>query len=133
MIDLHSCLLQWGNKYRRTGPLQIIKCICDPVVAAAAIGLSALSPGSANADTLEWALAQAYMNNPQLNSQRAIARQADEAVPQALSGYRPKVSIDANAGEQYQQTLAKAGRDPATGQQNYTNAQANFAPRSVGL
>lgn len=101
--------------------------------AAVAIVLSALSSGFAEADTLEWALGQAYLNNPQLNSQRAIARQADEAVPQALSGYRPKVSVAASAGEQYQQTLAKAGRDPITGQQNYTNAEANFAPRSVGL
>ena len=38
------------------------------------------------ADTLNGALINAYQNNPQLNSQRAVVRQTDEAVPQALSG-----------------------------------------------
>src|ERR1700733_15258529 len=46
----------------------------------------------ASADTIEWALVQAYQNNPALNSQRASLRATDENVPQALSGYRPKVS-----------------------------------------
>ena len=43
------------------------------------------------AETLESALVQAYQNNPTLNSQRAAVRATDEGVPQALSGYRPKV------------------------------------------
>jgi outer membrane protein len=139
MIDLHGCLLQWGHKYRRTtAPLRIIKGICDPIVATAAvaIGLSALSSGSANADTLEWALAQAYQNNPQLNSQRAIARQADEAVPQALSGYRPKVSMTADAGEQYQQTQGKVtsgGTATIPGGAEYSHSEAQFFPHQVGL
>jgi outer membrane protein len=141
MIDLHGCLLQWGHEYQRTtGPLRIIKCICDRVVATAAvaIGLSTFS-GSADADTLEWALAQAYMNNPQLNSQRAIARQADEAVPQALSGYRPKVTIAADGGEQYQQTQGKvtsggiqSGTAGGSGAA-YTHDEAQFFPRTVGV
>jgi outer membrane protein len=54
----------------------------------------------ATADTLESALAYAYANNPQLNSQRAIVRATDEGVPQALAGYRPKASITANIGVQ---------------------------------
>ena len=41
------------------------------------------------ADTLESALAYAYVNNPQLNSQRALVRATDESVPTALAGYRP--------------------------------------------
>jgi outer membrane protein len=32
----------------------------------------------ARADTLEWALVQAYQNNPSLNAQRAALRAADE-------------------------------------------------------
>src|SRR5580704_4895396 len=51
----------------------------------------------AEADTLEWALVQAYQNNPSLNSQRAALRVIDENVPQALSGYRPKLSLTGNA------------------------------------
>src|SRR6201999_3837194 len=58
-----------------------------------------LSP--ATAETIEAALARAYRNNPQLNAQRAIVRQTDEGVPQALSGYRPSVNASASAGKQY--------------------------------
>ena len=45
------------------------------------------------ADTIEAALVRAYQNNPQLNAQRASVRSTDENVPQALSGYRPKVAL----------------------------------------
>src|SRR5579862_2984900 len=55
----------------------------------------------AAADTLEWALVQAYQNNPSLNAQRASLRATDENIPQALSGYRPKLSITANGGDNY--------------------------------
>ena len=57
-------------------------------------------PHRASADTLESALAQAYLNNPQLNAQRALVRATDEGVPQALSGYRPRVSATANLSAQ---------------------------------
>jgi outer membrane protein len=59
----------------------------------------------AAADTLEWALVQAYQNNPSLNAQRAALRSTDENVPQALSGYRPKLSVTANGGYDYSSTL----------------------------
>jgi len=55
----------------------------------------------AAAETIEGALGKAYQNNPQLNAQRAIVRQTDEAVPQALSGYRPSISANASAGRQF--------------------------------
>src|SRR3982074_361026 len=56
-----------------------------------------LSPASA--ETIEAALARGYRNNPQLNAQRAIVRQTDEGVPQALSGYRPSINANASAGK----------------------------------
>jgi outer membrane protein len=62
----------------------------------------------AAADTLEWALVQAYQNNPSLNAQRASLRATDENVPQALSGYRPKLSLTANGGYNYADTLSHA-------------------------
>jgi outer membrane protein len=105
-----------------------------PAIAAmiTAIGLSACSIGCAAADTLEWALTQAYQNNPQLNSQRAIARQTDEAVPQALSGYRPKVTVTTSVGSQFQQTVSKTlgadGRTPV-----YVPTEDQFAPRTAGI
>src|ERR1700752_4448668 len=55
----------------------------------------------AEAEKIEAALARAYENNPQLNAQRAIVRQTDEGVPQALSGYRPSINASASAGKQY--------------------------------
>jgi outer membrane protein len=65
--------------------------------AAAAIGYGT----TASADTLEWALVQAYQNNPSLNAQRGALRAIDENVPQALSGYRPKLSVTAAGGFNY--------------------------------
>src|ERR1700741_3306412 len=64
-------------------------------------------PAPVLADTIEGALVQAYQGNPQLNAQRAQVRSTDEKVPQALSGYRPKVSVTASGGYQYtDETLA---------------------------
>lgn len=68
---------------------------------AAATLATAVFTRRAAADTLEWALVQAYQNNPTLNAERAALRATDENVPQALSGYRPKVSVTASAGPEY--------------------------------
>ncbi len=54
-----------------------------------------------SAAACELALVQAYQNNPSLNAQRAALRATDENVPQALSGYRPKVSVTAQGGYNY--------------------------------
>jgi len=69
-------------------------------------GATGLLP-TAKADTLNFALIQAYQNNPQINSQRAAVRATDEGVPQALSGYRPRVAITANTGEQSLSSTSK--------------------------
>jgi outer membrane protein len=55
---------------------------------------------------MEGALLRAYRNNPQLNAQRASVRVTDEAVPQALAGYRPKVAGTFTAGVGYIDQLA---------------------------
>ena len=44
------------------------------------------------------ALAFAYAGNPALRAERARQRATDEAVPQALSGWRPVIVADADAG-----------------------------------
>ena len=77
-----------------------IEAVSITVLTAAAI-LVATLPGTASAETMELALARAYQGNPQLNAQRAIVRQNDEGVSQALSGYRPTLSATASVGEQY--------------------------------
>ena len=80
--------------------------------AAVSVLLTALAgPTPALADTIEAALVRAYQNNPQLNAQRAQVRSTDENVPQALSGYRPKVNVTLGTGVQYQdiQAVQKGG------------------------
>src|ERR1700712_3462738 len=101
------------------------------VAAAAVLLIGYLGPTSALADTIEAALVRAYQNNPQLNAQRAQVRSTDENVPQALSGYRPKVNLTASAGVQYTDTLATAGGTPTTLVR--TETHGTNAPRSVGL
>jgi outer membrane protein len=70
------------------------------VVFVVAAGAGVLAT-AAHADTMRGALTQAYQNNPQLNAQRAAVRATDETVPQALSGYRPRISLSASAGEAF--------------------------------
>jgi outer membrane protein len=83
--------------------------------------------GQVAADTLLSALAQAYQVNPQLNSQRAIVRQTDEGVPQALSDYRPHVRANAGVGNQFtSQEIAVA---PGLNQKD----RYWTAPRSIGI
>ena len=89
-----------------------------------------MGPLPALADTIEAALVRAYQNNPQLNAQRAIVRSTDEGVPQALSGYRPKVNVTASAGYQYTDTNLTSGGSPNAIVRT-ENHGAN-APRSVG-
>src|SRR5215468_8964960 len=79
-----ACDVAWGLTSRGVA---IMICL--------AVGLTA------RADTLSGALANAYRNNPQLNSQRAVVRATDESVPQALSGYKPTVSATAQIERVY--------------------------------
>jgi outer membrane protein len=51
-------------------------------------------------ETLNEALSRAYLGNPTLNAQRAATRATDEGVPQALSGYRPRINFQADVGRQ---------------------------------
>jgi outer membrane protein len=100
--------------------------------AAAAVLLMAYvgRPAPALADTMEAALVRAYQNNPQLNAQRASVRFTDENVPQALSGYRPRVAITGSAGYQYTDTNSTQGGS-ATNLVRTEIHGAN-APRSIG-
>lgn len=62
--------------------------------------LMLVAPLAAQADTLADTLAHAYAYNTQLASARAHLRGVDEQVPQALSGWRPTVTITSSAGYQ---------------------------------
>ena len=99
--------------------------------AAAVLLMAHMGPAPALADTIEAALVRAYQNNPQLNAQRAQVRSTDENVPQALSGYRPRVALTASAGYQYLDTNTTSGGTPT--QIVRTELHGTNAPRSAGL
>jgi len=101
--------------------------------AAAVLLLACAGPTPALADTIEAALVRAYQGNPQLNAQRAQVRATDETVPQALSGYRPKVNLTASAGVQYTDSSSVAGTVFGTNTVNRVVSHATEAPRSVGI
>lgn len=70
-------------------------------------------PRPAAAETLFEALANAYLINPVLNSERAHLRAVDETVAQANAGFRPKIS--------------------GSGQANFNNEHSNvFGPSEFG-
>ena len=99
--------------------------------AALVLLMACAGPAPALADTIEGALVQAYQSNPQLNAQRAQVRSTDEAVPQALSGYRPKVAVSASLGYQYTDTLATQGGTPTALVR--TELHGTNPPRSAGV
>src|SRR5215213_3021814 len=99
--------------------------------AAAVLLIACVGPLPVMADTIDGALVRAYQNNPQLNAQRAQVRSTDENVPQALSGYRPRVALTATAGFQYSDTNTTAGGTP--NQIVRTEIHGTNAPRSAGL
>jgi outer membrane protein len=97
-------------------------------VTAAAAGVLLLACAGITpvlAETMEASLIRAYQDNPQLNAQRAQVRVTDENVPQALSGYRPKVAVTASGGYQYTDTLSTS----VFGVSKLSGAQI---PRAVG-
>jgi outer membrane protein len=93
-------------------------------IIAAAIMCTA---GHAAADTLLGALAQAYQVNPQLNAQRAIVRQTDEGVPQALSDYRPRVNANVGVSNQFTSQMTEVAPGLTQKDLYWTS------PRSIGI
>src|SRR5258708_2627906 len=88
-------------------------------------------PLPARADTLNNALINAYQNNPQLNSQRAVVRATDESVPQALSGYKPTATLTLQTGQAYTSTVSKSVN--ATTVPNYPRVGFGSSPSSANL
>jgi len=99
------------------------------VTGAVVVLMAYMGPAPALADSIEAALVRAYQNNPQLNAQRAAVRSTDENVPQALSGYRPRVALTASAGYQYNDS-SQGGSPTAIVR---TEIHGANPPRSAGL
>jgi outer membrane protein len=89
-----------------------------------ATALGFLLPAGAQAMSLEDALAAAYVSNPTLNAARAEMRAADEQVPQALSGWRPTVSLSGDVGVEHSEI-----RSATTG----AEIDDTLTPRSYGV
>lgn len=70
------------------------------IAAALAVFLFAAAPWPAGAQSLTDALASAYTSNPTLQAARAALRAVNEGVPQALSNWRPNVTVTGSAGGQ---------------------------------
>jgi outer membrane protein len=99
---------------------------------AAELGYETRVGAGAGAGTLEGALVLAYRNNPQLNAQRAATRAADENVPTALAGYRPRVTGTSSLTEQYLDNVTKSV-SPTTGAPTYTQQKGAVAVSNFGL
>jgi outer membrane protein len=90
--------------------------------AIVAVSAALLATG-ARAETIGGALAKAYLNNPDINQQRAAVRVQDENIPKANSGYLPNISAEADAG-----LLHMEEDSPHT-----SDFQSNTKPHGVGL
>src|SRR5262245_13057166 len=95
----------------------------------AILGVAVSLGTPAPADTLNGSLVLAYQNNPTLNAQRASVRATDEGVPQALSGYRPRVNINGSIGGQYIDATSRSSTFAAT----YTQLSGNMTPNNYGI
>lgn len=84
----------------------------------ASLGMAA----PAGAETLIEAMAHAYNSNPTLLAARSALRATDESVPQALSGWRPSVSIVGEAGHMKTETKTTS-----------TSASSDLNPWSVQI
>ena len=78
----------------------------------------------ATAQTFEEALSAAYRNNPTLQAARARLRGVDEGVPQALSDWRPSVTVFGDAG------IERVDSDPGG---SARGTEETREPRSVSL
>src|SRR4051812_9504132 len=123
--------MRLGGRKKMIGILGMRRTKVFAGAAASALLIAVMGPVPALADTIEAALVRAYQTNPQLNSQRAQVRVTDENVPQALSGYRPKVAVTASAGVQYSDSISTAGGD--ANRLVRTHLFGTNAPRSAGL
>lgn len=86
-------------------------------------GFLSLSSLPSHAETLMEALSEAYLTNPDLVAERSRVRAVDEQVPQALSNWRPQVTLSGRYG------VRKLDRETAAG----VDTDRTDQPQSVGL
>jgi TolC family type I secretion outer membrane protein len=81
-------------------------------------GIAAFAASPAAAETLADALRDTYAGSPRLDSERARLRATDEAVPQALGGWRPQIRASGEAGLAWERDDDKRRRGNDGGRSN---------------
>ena len=97
---------------------------CIAVMWVLIAGAAVLAPSQGSAQTLGEALARAYATNPVLLAARARLRGVDEEIAQAVSGWRPTISVSTEAGKRYSDS--GGGSSSGAGAQNRTPRTSNF-------
>jgi outer membrane protein len=94
----------------------------------AAASVAALGVSAGRAETIGGALVKAYLTNPEINTQRAAVRVADEGVPKANAGYLPTVEATGNIGIERAQTSVSGASGGVAG-----SAMVDVKPRGYGI
>ena len=94
----------------------------------ASAGLTAIGGAPVRAETIGGALVKAYLTNPDINTQRAAVRVADEEVPKANAGYLPQVNATGNIGIERAQTSVISATGSGLG-----SAEVTLKPRGYGI
>jgi outer membrane protein len=109
---------------------------CGVLRAALLAGsLATIGSGAGRAETISGALIKAYLTNPDINTQRAAVRVADENVPKANAGYLPTIEATGNIGiERALISESGAASGAATGGVTGGGAVTSFVkPRGYGV
>jgi outer membrane protein len=94
----------------------------------AASALATIGAGAVRAETIGGALIKAYLTNPDINTQRAAVRVADEGVPKANAGYLPTIEATGNIGIERAQTSVVGPNASVAG-----TAEVTVKPRGYGV
>ena len=105
------------------GPLRLLR---QALLGAAA--LAAIGAAVARAETIGGALIKAYLTNPDINTQRAAVRVADEAVPIANAKYLPQINATGNIAMERAQTSLFGPNGTASG-----STMVTLKPRGYGV
>ena len=108
----------WGARPRRF--------LRSTLLGAAA--LATIGAAVARAETIGGALIKAYLTNPDINTQRAAVRAADEGVPMANAGYLPTVNATGNIAVERAQTSLFGPNGTASG-----STMVDLKPRGYGV
>ena len=95
----------------------------------ATVAFAALGAGASHAETASGALVKAYLNNPDINTQRAAVRASDEGVPKANAGYLPKVDATGSFG------LSRVGANTTNPAAKTSGGEFTYSsrPRGYGI